>query len=174
MDDYSDHSKRKGSRRANRARTVPVLDTSPAPSLFDQPAPVAPRCTIFPSDATEDLYPTPPTAAVAAGMEALERTAASHRDDIARIVPLAQRLALAAGARGIIMADVRLRGVQEGLLPADATGRALSWLGAVMTAAGLRSTALFRRSHIVRSHGIPQRVWVHETHYTDALHGGAS
>lgn len=169
VDDYSDRSKRKASRRAPNVAPPPA-----PPSLWDAAPVPAVRCTVYPTDATEDLYPTRTAdAAVAAGHAARDAAAADHTADIARMVPLAQELALAATTRGIIMADVRLTGVQRGLLPADATGRALSWLGAVMQAAGLRATATFRRSHIVKSHGIPQRVWVHPTHYLDTLHGGA-
>lgn len=94
------------------------------------------------------------------GFAALEETA-SHEDHatvIASLVPLAQELARARPA-GVTVSDLRLEAVRRGLLPATATGRALSFLGWVFKKAKLVATDDVRRSDIDQSHGNLQRVW---------------
>lgn len=100
-----------------------------------------------------------------------DRIAGRHELEILALVPLAQRLADAAGPAGIIQADLRLEAERRGLVPNDADGRELSWLGAVMKRADLVATHLFRRSPIKRQHGIPQLVWVAPAHHVASLHG---
>lgn len=92
------------------------------------------------------------------GMESLWKTAESHRAMIDRLIPIAQGLARVS-TTGVIVADVRREAVRQGLLPANAKGRELSFLGAVMRAAQLVPTAEWRRSEIDASHGNLQRVW---------------
>ena len=104
---------------------------------------------------------------------ARDRASAPHQRDIERLIPVAQELARKAGRSGLIMASLRMVAVQRGYLTGAEQGRALSWLGAVMKAAGLRATGLFRRSHIARSRGIPQVVWVDPEFYDEGLHGRA-
>jgi hypothetical protein len=78
---------------------------------------------------------------------------AHRREAVARLIPLAQDLARRAGETGITVADLRLYAVQQGILTGAETGRQLSYLGAVLTAAGLAKSGRYRRSHIERSHG---------------------
>jgi hypothetical protein len=84
---------------------------------------------------------------------------AHRREAVAQLIPLAQDLARRAGETGITVADLRLYAVQQGILTGTETGRQLSYLGAVMRAAGLTATDRVRRSMIERSHGNLQRVW---------------
>jgi hypothetical protein len=93
------------------------------------------------------------------GLDALDRTATRHAAEIRRLIPLAKKLAWAAGSEGITVADLRETAVQAGLLTGRESGRTLSYLGAVCSAAGLVSTNEFRRSRIPQSHGNAQRVW---------------
>lgn len=83
-----------------------------------------------------------------------------RRAEIERLIPLARELAEKAGPDGVTIADLRLYAVQRGILTGRETGRQLSYLGAVLRCAGLAKTALWRRSHIERSHGNPHRVFV--------------
>ena len=90
-----------------------------------------------------------------------DRHAPAHRREaIARLIPLARELAVKAGRDGITVADLRLYAVQRGILTGTETGRQLSYLGAVLTLAGLAKTSQWRRSHIPQSHGNAQRVFV--------------
>lgn len=92
------------------------------------------------------------------GMQALEETAAKHEAMITMLVPIARELAEKAKGYGVTISDVRLTAIQRGLLPPDAEGRALSFLGAVLARAGLVPTERFRRSDIARAHGNLNRV----------------
>lgn len=86
-----------------------------------------------------------------------DRAATKHAHEIALLVPLARRLAAAAGARGITVDEIRI--AAEGCAPpliAGSQGRALSWLSAVPLAAGLVATETRRLS---RSRN-DQVVWV--------------
>jgi hypothetical protein len=100
-----------------------------------------------------------PPAAVQIGKAALERTAANHREKIEQLVPIARYLARQAGTDGITVADLREEAVRLGVLSGEEVGRELSYLGAVMKAAKLRSTGEYRRSHIDRTHGNLVVVW---------------
>lgn len=73
-------------------------------------------------------------------------------------MPIAQGLARVR-PEGVIVADVRREAVRYGLLPAEAKGRELAFLGAVMRKAGLVATEDVRRSDVEKSHGNWQRVW---------------
>jgi hypothetical protein len=92
-------------------------------------------------------------------MAALADTAAKHESDIQRLIPLARELAQRA-PDGITVSNLRLAAVQRGLLSGNEKGRALSWLGAVLSRAGLVPTGEWRRSSIVKSHGNAHRVFV--------------
>lgn len=94
------------------------------------------------------------------GFQALDATAsrADHQAQIAALVPLAQELARAR-PRGVTVSDLRHEAVRRGLLPATATGRALSFLGYVFKAAQLVATDDFRRSDVGASHGNLHRVF---------------
>ena len=90
-----------------------------------------------------------------------DRRVPSHRREaIDRLIPLALELARKAGPDGITVADLRLYAVQRGILSGQETGRQLSYLGAVLTLAGLAKSERFRRSVIEQSHGNLHRVWV--------------
>lgn len=93
------------------------------------------------------------------GLEALDATASRHAREIAQLVPLAKKLAMACGSEGVIISDLRDAAVLAGLLTGHERGKQLSFLGAVMRAAGLMATNEFRRSKILASHGNPHRVW---------------
>jgi hypothetical protein len=95
----------------------------------------------------------------ALGMRALAETAAKHAADIAALVPLARELAHRAGPDGITVSDLRLYAVQRGLLTGEERGRQLSYLGKVMSAAGLMRTGGYRRSAIRKAHGNLGAVW---------------
>jgi hypothetical protein len=81
----------------------------------------------------------------------------SHR--ITLLVPLAKEIARKSGSHGCTVGDLRLAAVQRGLLSGHEKGRELSYLGAVMRAAGLVGTEHFRRSVIERSHGNLHRIF---------------
>lgn len=83
-----------------------------------------------------------------------------RRRDIARLIPLAQELAIKAADRGITVASLRTYAVSRGILTGEERGRRLSFLGVVMKKAGLVATDEYRRSHIDRSHGNLHRVFV--------------
>lgn len=93
------------------------------------------------------------------GFDALDQTAARHAGEIARLVPLAKKLAWAAGSEGCTVADLRHAATLAGLLTGRERGRELSFLGAVMKAAGLTATQEWRRSSIPASHGNLHRVF---------------
>ncbi len=80
-----------------------------------------------------------------------ERAASRHAEDIARLVPLARELATKAG--WVTVADLRIVAVQRGLLTGEERGKTLSYLPAVMRAAGLKATGEYVRSHIPKTHG---------------------
>lgn len=81
-----------------------------------------------------------------------EQAASEHEDEIQKLIPIAQRLAAAAGDEGTTVADVRSEAVKLGILPPLGEGRSLSYLGALMRRAGLRATNKTRRSHVEGSH----------------------
>jgi hypothetical protein len=89
---------------------------------------------------------------------AVHRVAGRHQREIERLVPLARLLA-AENAQGITVADLREAAATRGYLTNYEAGRQLSYLGAVMQAAGLVATEEWRRSQIERSHGNLHRVW---------------
>lgn len=80
---------------------------------------------------------------------------------IEKLVPLAQELAEKAGPSGITVSDLRIVGAQRNLLPNKGAGRSLSFLGKVLSAAGLQATTEYRRSVIPETHGNLNRVHVH-------------
>jgi hypothetical protein len=93
------------------------------------------------------------------GLLALDHTATRHAAEIRRLIPLAKKLAWAAGSEGITVADLRETAVQAGVLTGRESGRTLSYLGAVCSAAGLVRTGEYRRSHIPQSHGNLGACW---------------
>ena len=93
------------------------------------------------------------------GLAMRDQTARTHALEIARLVPLARELAVRAGAAGCTVSDLRVTATQRGLLGAS-SGRRLSYLGAVMRAAGLVPTDRYRRSDVPQAHGNLGRVWV--------------
>lgn len=88
------------------------------------------------------------------------RVPAHRREAIDRLIPLARELAVKAGPDGVTVADLRLYAVQRGVLSGQETGRQLSYLGAVLTLAGLAKSERFRRSVIEQSHGNLHRVFL--------------
>ena len=92
------------------------------------------------------------TQALQLGMESLLKAAGSHEREIARLVPIAQSIAQERGT--VTISEVR---EAAGLL--EGRGRALSYLGAVMKAAGLVPTNEWRRSEIPGTHGNLNRVF---------------
>ena len=108
-----------------------------------------------------DLFTDEPEkpSSTALGMMALADTAAKHRPEIAALVPLACELAQRAGESGITVSDLRLYAVQRGILTGEERGRELSYLGAVMQAAGLTRTGSYRRSDIGKAHGNLNACW---------------
>lgn len=88
------------------------------------------------------------------GFAALAETAAreDHKRLIARLIPIAQGLARVS-ATGVTVADVRREAVSQGILPRQAKGRQLAFLGVIMRDAGLVATGEYRRSDIEASHG---------------------
>lgn len=78
--------------------------------------------------------------------QARDRTARRHSRQVERLIPLAQELALKAGAFGVTWGDIRLVAEQRGLL---LPGPPPHWGGAVPRAAGLVSTG--RRRLCVQS-----------------------
>lgn len=93
------------------------------------------------------------------GMLALDQTASRHAAEIARLVPLAKKLAWASGSEGCTVADLREAAVLAGILTGRERGRELSYLGKVFLAAGLEATGEYRRSHIPQSHGNLMQTW---------------
>ena len=94
------------------------------------------------------------------GFTALDQAARKHALDIARLVPLARELAARAGPDGLCVSDLRIVATQRGLLHVRARGRELSYLGAVLKAAGLKATDRYRRSDVPQSNGNLHRVFV--------------
>lgn len=94
------------------------------------------------------------------GFEALEQAASreEHARLIAKLVEIAQGLSRMR-PHGVTVADVRHEAVRQCLLPRQAKGRQLAFLGAVMREAGLVATEEFRRSDVEKSHGNLHRVW---------------
>lgn len=111
------------------------------------------------SGATLSLFAETDLSSTARGMSALADTAAKHRSEIECLIPLARELAQKAGPAGITVSDLRLYAVQRGLLTGQERGRELSYLGAVMRAAGLTATDEYRRSDIGKSHGNLHRAY---------------
>jgi hypothetical protein len=102
-------------------------------------------------------------ASIEAGMAARDETAARHSAEIEALIPLARELA-ARSPTGVTVSDLRLIGVQRGVLSGQEKGRRLSYLGKVMEAAGLEPTGEYRRSSVVRSHGNLHAVFVMAAH----------
>jgi len=92
------------------------------------------------------------SSAIQLGFTALEKAAGSHEREIARLVPIAQRIAQERGV--VTVEDVRRA---AGLL--ESRGRSLAYLGAVMRAAGLEPTGQYVRSSLPNSHGNHQATW---------------
>jgi hypothetical protein len=92
----------------------------------------------------------------------VKKSAGKNALAIKVMTPLALELARKAGEAGVTVADLRIVGRQRGLLPRSRVrDRSLSWLGAVMRAAGLKATARTRRSTVIEeSHGNRHVVWV--------------
>jgi hypothetical protein len=85
-----------------------------------------------------------------------------HALDIRMLVPLATELAQRVGQVGITVADLRAEAERRGLFKPglNTRDRSLSYLGAVMKAAGLVATDRTRRSFIPQSNGNLLRVWI--------------
>lgn len=66
-----------------------------------------------------------------------------------------------AGPKGVTVSDVRHEAVRHGILPQQAKGRQLAFLGALMREAGLVPTGEYRRSEVDKSHGNLHQVWRH-------------
>jgi hypothetical protein len=81
--------------------------------------------------------------------------ASRHALDIRMLVPLATELAERVGQVGITVADLRAEAERRGLFKPglNTRDRSLSYLGAVMKAAGLVATDRTRRSFLPQSHG---------------------
>jgi hypothetical protein len=87
----------------------------------------------------------------------LDRAASRRAGQIARLAPLARELAGA--GLPLTVADVREEAVKRGILTGAERGRELSYLGAVMKAAGLRPLGTWRRSHVEKAHGNLNQEW---------------
>src|SRR4051812_42583751 len=83
-----------------------------------------------------------PLPALTLGQQSVTRAASRHNREIEQLVPLARKLARQAGSSGVTVADLRLHAEEHGLLRNQESGRRLSYLGAVMKAAGLVNTGL--------------------------------
>lgn len=82
---------------------------------------------------------------------------------VADMDPIARELATAREDRRLTVADLRHEAVKRGVLTGAEQGRRLSFLHAVMPAAGFEPTADFERSNIPRSHRNLNRVhWLPE------------
>lgn len=88
-----------------------------------------------------------------------ERREPSIARQIERLAPLARELAERAHPSPITVADVRIAAENRGWLTGEERGRRLSWLGAVMKAAGLVATGQFVRSPLPRAHGNLLQTW---------------
>jgi hypothetical protein len=89
-------------------------------------------------------------------------TSTRHALDIRMLVPLATELAQRVGAVGITVADLRAEAERRGLFRPglNTRDRSLSYLGAVMKAAGLTPTDRTRRSFLPQSNGNRHVVWL--------------
>ena len=89
-------------------------------------------------------------------------TATRHALDIRMLVPLATELAQRLGETGITIADLRAEAERRGLFRPglNTRDRSLSYLGAVMKAAGLVATDRTRRSFLPQSHGNRHTVYL--------------
>jgi hypothetical protein len=85
---------------------------------------------------------------------------ADVKRDVERCAAVARELAAKAGKHGVIVANVRHEAEARGILTGGEQGRRLSFLGAVMKAAGLVATGEWRRSDVPKSHGNLHQVWV--------------
>jgi hypothetical protein len=86
-----------------------------------------------------------------------QRSAAKHRAEIDRLLPMVKELVAQRGS--ITVDDIRLEGSRRNLLNLHSEGRALSFLGVLMREAGLVSTGQRVRSHIPATHGNLRSVW---------------
>ena len=102
--------------------------------------------TLFDPPTAEDL-----------GRAGLARASSRRASEIRRLVPLAQELATRSDR--LTVSDLRIVAVQRGLLTGEEQGKTLSYLPAVMRAAGLIPTGEYVRSPILRSHGNLQMAW---------------
>ena len=89
-----------------------------------------------------------------------ESASSEHEHELQLLIPIAQKLAAAAGREGVTVADVREEAARRGLIPPLGEGRSLSYLGALMKRAGLIATDRTRRSHIEGSNGNRQTVHI--------------
>ena len=87
------------------------------------------------------------------------KAARAHAAEIVRLVPVVLELVERQGTYGVTVSDLRYTAARRGLIPNVGLGRELSYLGAVMRAAGLRPTGERRRSLIPESHGNLNTVW---------------
>lgn len=100
-----------------------------------------------------------------------ERKAEAERL-IERAIPVAQELGRRVGRIGVTVGNLRLALASRGIITGHERGKgALSWIGRVFARADFKATALFRRSVVKATHGVPNRVWVLPEFYDDALHG---
>lgn len=90
-------------------------------------------------------------------LEGMARSAAKCEDTIRRLIPVAQELA-AKYPEGITIGNVRLAGVQRGVIREDEASQSGLW--AVCRRAGLVATNEMRRSGVSKSHGNLQRVYL--------------
>ncbi len=89
-------------------------------------------------------------------------TASRHALDIRMLVPLATELAQRVGQVGVTVCDLRAEAERRGLFKPglNTRDRKLSYLGAVMRAAGLTATNRTRRSFLPQSHGNRHTVYL--------------
>jgi hypothetical protein len=81
--------------------------------------------------------------------------------DVERLTTLAGELALKAGRHGVTVSDLRLAAVRAEILTGGESASRMKQLnlGAVMKAAGLFASGMYRRSDVGRSHGNLHSVW---------------
>lgn len=103
--------------------------------------------------AQPSFFDAPPSS-IQVGMQALEATAArpQHQRMLALLIPVARELARRSPA-GVTISDVREEAVRQGLLPEVGTKRGLSFLGKLLSLAGLVDTGMYRRSTVLAAHG---------------------
>ncbi len=124
-------------------------------------------------------YRQPRRAALRGGTQAVidravTRAADSKRSEIAMLIPIALEMAERAGVHGVTVHDVRIAARQRGKIEPGGPQRALSYLGAVMRAAGLVPSGKIRRSHIPESHGNIGVVWLSPTYAPQRFAGRVS